>query len=251
MKATGRTMLPLLLVVLVFTPISGFMADLDIFQGYLEIIPGTLIVLYVLSLIALMVITAVMIVVRFYKNLVTSEGYLMHTLPVKVQDLILSKLLASMFWTIVSVLAVILSILLFVMMNGNYEEVRAGWNSMIQAVRNEFGTEMVRMAVELCLGILIGIATNVLFAYASIAIGQTMSSHKIVGAIGAGFGLYMISQMVSLLSLVPIFIANMNVNDPSIVGRWIIPSSVVMSALMGIALYIVTHYILKKKLNLE
>ena len=52
--------------------------------------------------IAVSVITFVIIVMRFYKNLFSNEGYLMFTLPVKPYMLLTSKAIVSFFWMILS-----------------------------------------------------------------------------------------------------------------------------------------------------
>ncbi len=55
--------------------------------------------------------TLTMMIQRFNKNLLSDEGYLMHTLPVKPWKHIASKLLASMLWMIGSVVVALISIL--------------------------------------------------------------------------------------------------------------------------------------------
>ncbi|HCM14004.1 MAG TPA: ABC transporter permease, partial [Lachnospiraceae bacterium] len=114
LKATSRYITPIFLILFLFTILNKIILGLDIFKGMfkgaLKIIPGIAITGYVLSLIAIVVVTFVILVVRFYKNLTSEEGYLMFTLPVKSNQLVNSKLLIAMFWTVLSILAVILSL---------------------------------------------------------------------------------------------------------------------------------------------
>ena len=49
--------------------------------------------IYMLMIYAIFITTVVVIVMRFYKNMLGGEGYLMHTLPVKTSNLIFSKLI--------------------------------------------------------------------------------------------------------------------------------------------------------------
>ncbi len=65
--------------------------------------------------IAMFVVLFITICQRFYRNLLGSEGYLMHTLPVKPAMLILSKLLITLFWSALSVVALLLSMLVLVL----------------------------------------------------------------------------------------------------------------------------------------
>ena len=50
---------------------------------------------------------------RFYKNLLSGEGYLMHTLPVRPWQHIASKLIAAVVWTVLSFFVVCVSCLLY------------------------------------------------------------------------------------------------------------------------------------------
>lgn len=65
---------------------------------------GTSSTLLIIFGIATIVITFVLIVIRFYRNLYSNEGYLMFTLPVRPVLLLTSKVIVSYIWIIVSYL---------------------------------------------------------------------------------------------------------------------------------------------------
>ena len=71
-------------------------------------LPDLLIVLYlfayVLIVIAASVMTQVLMIQRYYKNLFTDEGYLTNVLPVSATDHILSKMLVFGAWSILNAL---------------------------------------------------------------------------------------------------------------------------------------------------
>ena len=50
----------------------------------------------------MLLLTLVLMVYRFYKNLMTDEGYLMFTLPVSRSQLIWSKLMVALAWGVLS-----------------------------------------------------------------------------------------------------------------------------------------------------
>ena len=56
-----------------------------------QVIAGFSIFIYILSLIGICIAIFAYFVVRFYRNMYTDEGYLMHTLPVKSWEHILTK----------------------------------------------------------------------------------------------------------------------------------------------------------------
>ena len=76
-------------------------------------LPDLLIVLYlfayVLIVIAASVMTQVLMIQRYYKNLFTDEGYLTNVLPVSATDHILSKMLVFGAWSILNALSVLAS----------------------------------------------------------------------------------------------------------------------------------------------
>ena len=90
-KACARICLPLYAVELLVAFINRLLYS-DIGSKLLYGIPSIVMtMLYAAIMVALFVVTAVVLVQRFYKNLLGSEGYLMFTLPVSVSQHILSK----------------------------------------------------------------------------------------------------------------------------------------------------------------
>ena len=91
-RATARRMLPLFLVVVLlscFLRISTAVIDHSTrsLPTILHMLNALLWVLFVLLLIGCVVFAVVVMVNRFYKNLLTDEGYLMFTLPVSIHKL--------------------------------------------------------------------------------------------------------------------------------------------------------------------
>ena len=77
-------------------------------EGRLQVLSILLIAfiaVYVLLLTAIMVTTFILIIMRFYRNLLLGEGYLMHTLPVEPASLITSKLLVAILWILIAAAA--------------------------------------------------------------------------------------------------------------------------------------------------
>lgn len=93
-------------------------------------------VLVLLMGIAVAITTLVVIVLRFYRNLYSNEGYLMFTLPVKPQLLLASKAIVAFCWMIASYLVCFFSIYLFLYGLGLTGEIAAVWG-----VLKEYGVE--------------------------------------------------------------------------------------------------------------
>ena len=107
-RATGRVMLPMYLVLLV-TAIGSNLAGRKMLDGP-EILTtlGLLIVMaFGFAIFGVLLMSFVLMIQRFYKNLLQDEGYLMFTLPVSVHQHIWSKLIVSAVWFAATILAII------------------------------------------------------------------------------------------------------------------------------------------------
>lgn len=125
-RATARIMLPLYAAV----PVLGLFTNLitrlcENQNGFLIRAIGALVsFVFSLSLIAAVVTTVVLMILRFYRNLMTDEGYLMFTLPVSTTELIFSKLIVSIVWFLGTFAVDALGMLLSGMLGGFEDVVR-------------------------------------------------------------------------------------------------------------------------------
>ena len=77
LKATSRVFIPLYIAILVVSIVNGLSLNLEILN-----IQGLATIVLMCLFISLFVITIVVTIQRFNKNLLKDEGYLMFTLPV-------------------------------------------------------------------------------------------------------------------------------------------------------------------------
>lgn len=83
-KACARTCLPLYGVLILMSLISRILYIIPKNASLDFMLPAIGSMLYMGVMMAAFVVTAVILIQRFYKNLLGSEGYLMFTLPVTV-----------------------------------------------------------------------------------------------------------------------------------------------------------------------
>lgn len=250
-KATARFFIPIIIAVLIMTPITKLVANRRFFDGMLSIIPVTVITGYVITLFAVGVLTMVVIVLRFYQNMVSNQGYLMHTLPVSVSQHIVSKLIVAVVWSLISIAIILLSLFILFFFPDRMEIFREGWSQFVFFFREEAGELGRTFIVQMILMAMISLIYYILYVYVSIAIGQVISKHRILGAIVAAFIINVITQVFSLIIIIPIGLLNINIDDPAIINHWIMPSSMVVSVVFTIIFFLVTRHILKNRLNLE
>lgn len=252
MKATARLLLPIFLVLAALTVLDRIVISLKIFKGVLAIIPGFISFFYVISLVAIVVVTAVIIIYRFYKNLMTDEGYLMFTLPAKPHELINAKLIASIVWTIASFVAVLASLFVIFYDSELVPVIRDMFGIMIDSMRMQFGSKIPLFVIEMILMFILTLLNNILSIYVSVAIGQLFNGHKLLGSFAAYIGINTVIQIVTtVFALFSNLIFKNSVAELDFLIKVIFPFVIVLTLVLNIAYYWGTNFIFKKKLNLD
>ncbi len=143
--------------------------------------------LYIAIIAATILMTLVMIISRFYRNLMTGEGYLMHTLPVSPWQHTTSKLIVALIWSILSVLVVCAS--LAILFTANIAP-SAMWNAVTDTLLKTFhayqqtvGESLWFVLIPIILGLLFSVIFSILHVYLSITIGQLFNKHRVLGAV--------------------------------------------------------------------
>jgi hypothetical protein len=227
--------------------------NLNIFKGVLAFIPGLITFMYIVSIIAMVTVSFVIIITRFYKNLMTDEGYLMFTIPAKSHQLINSKLLISIMWTLASVIAVVISLFAVFANKDTFQIIIDGLNMVMLEMKAEFGgTLNTILIIELLLMILLSTINGILQIYASIAIGQLFQGHKVIGSFAAYIALTTAVQIfVSVIIAVLGIVFNINITDNTAIPRLVFPFTLLLLVIYNFGLYWVTNYIFNRKLNLD
>ena len=110
-KATARIFLPLYAGLLLFALINKVFIEINLLQTKMAFLSAISGMIYFFIIVATFIITLVVMIQRFYKNLLSDEGYLMFTIPVTPSKHIISKMIVSILWAVVSVIAAVLSVL--------------------------------------------------------------------------------------------------------------------------------------------
>ena len=111
-RATARIMGPLYLVLLAVALGFNFSARLmDSGNFVLNMLAALVVMAYVVAITAVFIVAFILMLQRFYKNLLGDEGYLMFTLPASVSQHITAKLVVAVLLDVLSVAAAILAVL--------------------------------------------------------------------------------------------------------------------------------------------
>ena len=162
------------------------LASITVFTAIIHAIPvdnifytmgeTSLIVMYIVSLCGVIFCSTGMAIVRFYKNMVSDEGYLTFTLPVKVEQLVFVKFLVAYIWQLVTVILCILSLFsVFVIGHIEMGEFFDGVSSLA-----DMAGKMVPVFIVM---MLISMMYQLMIYYLSIAIGQRFGNYKILASI--------------------------------------------------------------------
>lgn len=264
-RATARRMLPLFLVVVLlscFLRISTAVIDHSTrsLPTILHMLNALLWVLFVLLLIGCVVFAVVVMVNRFYKNLLTDEGYLMFTLPVSIHKLLWSKLLVSSVWFLAAfaVDALALGIVLFE--NVSFASIPAFFKDVQDILKSQYGFDAVAFVLEFLALTFVSLLAACLDFYAPIAVGHSFANHKTLLSVVFFFVFNTVWQILGLFGMAGVL--------EFLTGRTIFPtdstaadvlrfmhtgmlSGIASVAFMGAIMYVITWLMLKKRLNLQ
>ncbi|MDO4582403.1 MAG: hypothetical protein Q4B96_07470 [Bacillota bacterium] len=242
-QAGSRYYLPLFILIAIAALFCRLMSSLA---------PATLLefmvsAIFALLLTAMFVITFVITIQRFYKNLLGAEGYLMFTLPVSVHSHLLSKLTAAMVWNCACLLMLVLSVDIAGREGSLFGDMLRGLPADLSALGD--------LLLVLLIGLL-SLAAALLFFYLAMAIGQLFGQQRLLASFGAVI-VMSIAQQILLVAAVAVgfnllafnsLLANI---DPDNIGA--LATGGVIAALLAVCAvyYFLTHWLLNKKLNLQ
>lgn len=234
--------------------------DMEGFSQLTEIASAITSFLYGSLFVAIIVVTVLIILMRFYKGLLRDEGYLMHTLPVKTWQLITAKGVVAAAVSLISILAATLSVLILMAFDGGIEYFGEFMAELLRTL-GKYPAYIAIMLEALLLGVC-WIAAMIYKAYAALSIGQLAQKHRIALSVGAWIGIGVVFLIfVSILGNLSFSSAFSDwlegllegiVHDSPLnaiqVGMWIL---ILVEAVQIAIFHVVSEQILRRKLNLE
>lgn len=202
-RSTARVMLPVLASILVLAVMSGLASLVidrcDSVYWVAELFLRTIRLSFGASLFAVCVLAAALAIQRFYKSLLTDEGYLSWTLPVTADGHIFSKLLVSTAWIFAVGVFCVLAAALASAIGSGFREISFSLG-LFEASGDRFGalrtltfsTASISLLVLACFAVC-------LHFYAAMAVGASAANKKkllsvvayfVLGAIRNALGLF-------------------------------------------------------------
>lgn len=213
-----------------------------------------------------LLMTIIISAVRYQKKMYSDEGYLMNTLPVHPALHILSSILTTCIWTVI--IAAVDGIALIISAGG-----MAFWEGFFTPFAYVWDFDRIFAINSFAYAILTPVTMMITLIFA-INFGYLFRSHRIVAGIGGYVGLCILGQILS--SLIYLLIGKVNVNAQisgiitensnylssnesyqRIIGELAkisegsyIPS-LIANIILFAALFSISVYILKKKINID
>ena len=249
-KSTGRTFLPIygaLLITSFLTRLFVFNKDLSN-SFFLSLFQVVITSLFGFLLMAVCILTLVVSLQRFYKNLLGEEGYLSMTLPVRPWQHILCKSLTSLVWYIFSSIAAILAFVILAYEKGMLGDFFKAIVTLIR--RGSLNAQILTACGEFFLFAALGILAFTMMLYASMALGQLNANKRLLTSFGAFLAVNFLVQILmgGLGNLAVQWVFPMS-------SRWALNVALLLSIVVELfflaGFFAITNYILSRKLNLE
>ena len=265
-RATARTMLPMFGVVLVLSLLANLsfaqIADTD--SGALDILFGLFILAFFLGLFTMGVMSLVVMIQRFYKNVLGDEGYLTLTLPVNVHEILWSKLIVSFVWFLATGLIAIAAVFIavFTLTYSELGEMLRNMPSFGEMLGLFFEKteitpgQLTGIILQLAAMIILNSLAACLHFYGAMALGHSFSNHKVLLSVVFFIAIsFFFSFVTSMLGICTDGISLTVVEES---GSAVIKSlqamslgSMIYTLIEGLILYLLTTYCLKHRLNLS
>lgn len=121
LKGIGRKLLPLYALTIVLSLLNRFSAN-SLFsyesqvssEPWFEMLSAILVGIYVIAIIAVFIVTFYILVAKYNRSVFGDEGYLTNTLPLTQTQIIMSKTINFLIWSLISTLVAGISLIIIV-----------------------------------------------------------------------------------------------------------------------------------------
>ena len=200
-----------------------------------------------------------LLLVRFYKNKFTDEGYLTFTLPVNSHQIFLSSFVNMLIWSVIGFLMVILGVGIFLII-GLADLSQVDMSQLLQEfqwVTQELPA-VPELAVTYTVQTVLAVPYSIIITMTCITAGAVIAKkHKILAAFGIYYGISYVTGIITSIAMVLFSMRNLD-HLLSSTADMPIYDSTIQSMLVTITLevilmvggYILSTQLMKRKLNL-
>lgn len=261
-RATGRIMLPLYLVLLA-SAVGANAATRGLLETdfwFFDLLGSLLVMFFFLAIFGVFIESFVLMVQRFYKNLLQDEGYVMLTLPVSVHQHIWSKLIVSAVWFVLTGAVVILASCVMAFDLHVIADIWRGFSTILEDLHKitaYYAINGAAFLTELGAICFLALAAMCVQFYAALAVGHSAANHKMAWSVAAFFAMLFMIQTLMGSAMITLDKLNLFAFLPSfhIGGMAAVHLGMLFLAciflIYGAIFYWITVFFLKRRLNLE
>ncbi len=250
-KSTWKLLVPMNALIIAMSLFAYLTIRLDFFDNDSDVVilSGiTIIMFYILSMFVVVIGTAIYLIYRFYTSVYGDQGYLLHTLPVDKHHIIISKVLVSVLWLMLSIILIYMSV--FLLFSSDEAVLEAVWDTMVDYVES---LELDAFAggltiIMTILAFIFQMLAKVLKVTACISLGQLSSNHKVLTSFAFYYGIYFVQRIFSIMYYVIYFAIDDDLIS-AYQGSW--ETSLIAGIIYCAVFYFITWYLMEKKLNLD
>ena len=222
--------------------------------------PSPLLIIYIIGftliLVTMMTGTSLIIAVYFYRNLFSKHGYLSWTIPASAGQHLASKTIAGYIWLVLDYMIAMAAAALFLAVPS------IPWSEISDSYSEEMGFSLFTFLLILSGIAVVSCFCGIMSYYVAIAAGQLFSNHRVLGAV---IVYCVLTFLVQIFVSIALFIGpngfgfvitdTLNASDQNI--TWGVQYIQMMwrigfaSLIEGIIFYVITYYIMNKRLNLS
>ena len=256
---TFSIFVPIVLIVAAMTRVF-FLFDTS--NPIVSIVAFSSSLLLYLACMALLLMATVVCIVRFYKNMYATEGYLTLTLPVSHTQHILVKLISAIAVQAIAVLTVFAAVCI-ALAGQSLGLLFEGFGALFADIAKLIGGgNLAGYIIEFVLLIIVCSAESMLLFYGCITVGQMAKKNRVLMAFVSFFVYYLGSQIVGTILLIIFYILGRTTTLPAQLLAWAVENlaaamhlylcgMLLICAGLGVLFFFITRSIMKKKLNLE
>ena len=218
----------------------------------LNMLAALVVMAYVVAITAVFIVAFILMLQRFYKNLLGDEGYIMFTLPASVHQHVWSKLIVSAVWFIATGVVAAFNVSFLT-------DLASVFPKLFQQMTAYYAVNGTVFALELLALMLAACMSFSLQFYAALAAGHSFANHKMALSVAFFFVFQFVVQMAGAIVLVLLdegplhqFLLTLDFQLTGVAAvHFTMVALLLLTVLYGAIFYIVTTITLKKRLNLE
>ena len=244
-RAKTKLLTPIMIAFLLFSVLFRVFTttDVDELPAILTVAFGGITIVFVLLCYTVVLAPLFVSLKRFEKSLFSDEGYLSNTLPVTAFQHILSKIITTIVWYIITVATIIAGVAIIFVENKSEPDFVPGVKSLLKNLGEAFREDTFE-SVSLLLVLILGFLILYGIMYFSTALANSMQNNKKIWEFCLVF-------LVGILyvAIIVKFIFVFDNNDVS--GKAGMAILLAYHLVFCIAIYFATNYVMKHRLNLE